>query len=111
MNTKIRKSNKRFYGDTMFARGLSRSGFFSKRESLELEEYGVTFVGLADGTLTPENEDEELFIREITANQPSQFYPAKLWQKYLNTLAKSKVHHGFAKSSGKTSQIEDLATD
>ncbi|GLX78241.1 hypothetical protein tinsulaeT_15810 [Thalassotalea insulae] len=99
MQTEIRKGKTLFFGDKVFPHGLSRSGNFNKRESMELEIYGATFDALTNGTLMPENEEEQQFVLQINTGTPDAIYSVKLWQKYLNAVAKSKVHHGFAKSS------------
>ncbi len=101
MQTEIRKGKTLFYGEQVFPHGLSRSGYFNKRESMELEIYGATFAALTDGTLMPENEEEQQFALLINTNTPDAPYSVKLWQKYLNAVARSKIHHGFAKSSQK----------
>ncbi|WP_077339076.1 DUF413 domain-containing protein [Pseudocolwellia agarivorans] len=104
MNTTIRKGTLFFYGDRTFARGFSRSGYFNKRESLELEEYGHTLQGLANGLLQPENEEEAQFVRDLESVHASSLYPVALWKKYLAAVEKSKVHHGFAKSSPRNNE-------
>ncbi|WP_286235432.1 DUF413 domain-containing protein [Thalassotalea sediminis] len=108
MITNIRKGKSPYYGDNVFTHGISRSGYFNKRESDELLTYGYTFAGLADGSLLPINEDEQLFVEQLTT--VTTYYPAKLWQKYLHAVEKSKIHHGFAKSNAKSSfsQNNDL---
>lgn len=99
MNTTIRKGYAPFYGDQIFPHGLSRSGYFNKRESLELEEYGTSFTALASGAFTPENEEEALFVKEMQSSEESTLPAVKLWKKYLASVEKSRIHHGFANSS------------
>lgn len=110
MDTTIRKGKVPFYGDHVFTHGISRSGYFNKRESEELLIFGHTLAALANGTLTAENEEEQLFIDQVSATEPATFYLAKLWQKYLASVTKSKMHHGFAKSSARStfSQSNDV---
>ncbi|OKY27845.1 DUF413 domain-containing protein [Thalassotalea sp. PP2-459] len=107
MNTTIRKGKVPFYGDHVFTHGISRSGFFNKRESEELLIYGHTLSALANGTLTPENADEQLFIEQISSSEPATLYLATLWQKYTASVMKSKMHHGFAKSSAKSTYTQN----
>jgi len=102
MNTSIRKGQSIFYGDKTFSHGLSRSGYFNKRESEELALYGLTFEGLCNGHLSPENDEEAQFIAAMNNENAADCYPANLWKKYLAALAKSKSHHGFAMSNGRT---------
>lgn len=108
MNTTIRQGKTRFYGDQIFSHGISRSGYFNKREAEELELYGQTLVQLANGTLEPCNEEEETFVFAISNNQPSDLYSVKLWQKYQAAIHKSKTRHGFAKSNLRTHFGEDF---
>lgn len=101
MDTSIRKGERAFYGDSIFPYGIARSGFFNKRESDELNNYGNTFQRLISGDLSPENEEESLFIEQVRAPETIQLYAAKLWHKYLEAVQKSKTRHGFIKSESK----------
>jgi len=100
METTIRRGKSPFYGDHAFSHGIARSGYFNYRESQELEDFGYTLSALLDGTLQPDNEEELKFVQDMKSSEPSNIYAVKLWKKYLDCLAKSKVLHGFAKSSG-----------
>lgn len=111
VDTNIRKGKVRFYGDAIFTHGLSRSSYFNRRESLELEEYGHTLFGLVNGSIIPENEDEQRFVSEMKLDHDISYYPVKLWKKYLAAVDKSKVHHGFSKSSAKNTTMEDLSSE
>lgn len=102
MKILIRKGQSTFYGDSLFPHGISRSGYFNKRESEELALYGKTFEALQNGTLLPENEEEDQFVAAMKTSNESELYSVKLWKKYLDVLEKSRVHHGFSISSGKT---------
>ena len=108
MNTTIRKANTPFYGDHTFSHGISRSGYFNKRESDELMAYGKTFDGLTNGSLKPENDEEVRFVADMQTSDESSLYPVRLWKKYLGSVEKSSVRHGFAKSSGKS--YEDIGS-
>ncbi len=108
MQTAIRPGKLLFYGDQVFSHGLSRSGYFNKRESSELEMYGETFLSLSNGSLAPENDEEKQFIEAVQSTEETSLYPAKLWKKYLHAVAQSKIHHGFAKSSQKDIIVEPM---
>ena len=95
METSIRKGSKPFFGDTIFSHGISRSGYFNKRESEELQEYGATFEALLSGVLAPENAEESAFISGMQTQNESDLYAVRLWNKYLQSVIKSKCHHGF----------------
>lgn len=102
MKTSIRKGQSEFFGDNAFPHGISRSGYFNKRESEELAAYGKTFEGLQSGGLLPCNKEEELFVAAMLTSDESHLYPVRLWKKYLETIEKSHTFHGFSMSNGKT---------
>ncbi len=104
MKTSIRVGKSLFYGDDSFPYGLSRSGHFNKRESDELARYGSTFEGLCDGSLSPINNDEIQFINAMKADIESDLYFVNLWKRYLVAVEKSRIHHGFSISKGKTTE-------
>jgi|GEM_PF-954315 len=105
MNTSIRKGRSMFFGDQSFSRGLSRSGYFNKRESEELAVYGQTFQGLSNGNLVPENEEEAQFVADMKSTEESCLYPVGLWKKYLAAVAQNRVHHSFSRSNGKLNYV------
>jgi uncharacterized protein YifE (UPF0438 family) len=102
MNTLIRKGQSTFFGDNSFSHGISRSGYFNKRESEELALYGKTFEALQNGKLLPENEEEVQFVAAMHTSDESHLYAARLWKKYLEAVEKSRIHHGFSMCNGKT---------
>ena len=102
MQTIIRPGQSTFFGDNSFPYGISRSGYFNKRESDELSQYGKTFEALQQGKLLPENEEEIQFVAAMLTSDESHLYSARLWKKYLAALEKSHIHHGFSMSNGKT---------
>ncbi|GAA5141846.1 DUF413 domain-containing protein [Thalassotalea piscium] len=103
MDTTIRIGSRMFLGDITFSHGISRSGYFNKRESLDLEMYGLTLEGLYSGVLSPTNEEEQLFVDQVMVDEPSNVYAVKLWKKYLEAIQKSKRRHGFMASESKSS--------
>lgn len=119
METSIRRGKRIFLGDQVFSHGLSRSGFFNKRESIELEEYGMQFHALQQGTEQPMNEEEQIFVEQITntliaAGEPipskenAEIYAVKLWRKYLKAVAQAKSRHGFLQSESKVQSAANL---
>ena len=102
MNTSIRIGKNMFYGDNSFPHGISRSGHFNKRESEELAIFGKTFEGLCNSSLSPVNDEEVQFLDAMNSNGESDLYSVNLWRKYLAAVDKSRVHHGFSMSNGKT---------
>lgn len=98
METAIRKGVIPFYASEVFPYGLSRSSYFNKRESEELITYGHTFLSLQNGSVTPLNEEEVVFLNELNSELESSLYAVKLWKKYLNAVQKSRTFHGFSMS-------------
>ncbi len=101
METIIRKGQGTFYGDDSFPHGISRSGYFSLRESEELATWGKTFEGLYNGKIEPTNDEESLFIIETKSVGTSTLYPVKLWLKYLNAIKRSQSGYSFSMCNGK----------
>ncbi|WP_394176403.1 DUF413 domain-containing protein [Thalassotalea litorea] len=108
MQTTIRKGKSPFYGEQSFVHGISRSGYFNRRESLELQEYGKTFQDLCDGVLEPDNEEELRFIHDMQRHDESSLYPVRLWKKYLAAVEKNKSFHSFSRSNGKPESWQTL---
>ncbi len=94
MNTMIRVGVRPFYAEHTFPYGLSRSGYFSKREAEELSIYGHSLQGLLDNSLVPLNEEESTFTREIASGN-CQLHLSKLWKKYMLAISHSKMQYGF----------------
>lgn len=109
MNTTIRKGKTLFYGDHTFLHGLSRSGHFTLKEAEFLESYGHTLSALANETLQPENDEEQLFVVQVNDEGETTLHAAKLWKKYLKAINKSKVGHSFSRSSGRT--VQDMGNE
>lgn len=103
MDTTIRVGSRIFLGDVTFSHGISRSGYFNKRESMDLEMYGLTLESLYSGVLSPTNNEEQQFVDQVMVDEPSDLYPVKLWKKYLDAVHKSKRRHGFMASESKSS--------
>lgn len=111
MDTIIRKGKKMFLGNIVFPHGIARSGFFNKRESEELNDYGYAFESLLNGTLEPENEEEIAFIQAITTASESSLYAVKLWRKYTDSVNRCKRHHGFLRSESKANPLPFVAPE
>ncbi len=52
-------SNRRFYDDKNYPRGMSRSGDYSISEVQILETYGIALSDIANGTRAPITDDEQ----------------------------------------------------
>lgn len=109
MEKEIQKGQKIFYGDPTFARGLSRSGYFSLNESKQLEAYGDTLQQLANGTRAPNNAVEQVFINEVNDDIECTLYASRLWKKYQAAIVKNKTFHSFSKSSLSSSSSVDFS--
>lgn len=108
METTIQLGKRIFLGDQVFSHGLSRSGFFNKRESKELEEYGMRLQALAKGVDLPKNDEEKVFVSEVNGEQMPTLYATKLWRKYIKALTQVKSRHGFLQSESKVQPPQPL---
>lgn len=107
METSIRLGKVLFYAENEFPHGLSRSGYFNKRESEELSLYGITLQGLALCLLSPINDEEEKFILDINSPETSTLYAVNLWKKYLAAVRQKNILHGFTPSERPKEAISD----
>jgi hypothetical protein len=90
MTNTIRLGVRKFYDDVNFIGGISRCGYFTKREAQELIDYGYTLSGLACGQLQPETEAEQLFVDGINSEETPTDNFVKLWHKYQRSLYLAK---------------------
>lgn len=102
-DTKIRIGKKAFYDNQNFRNGIRRSGHFSISESYQLEKYGDTLHQLANGSLSPENEDEDRFVKVCKGEYSPQRPLEKLWLKYLEKTSPQKFHTLFGNKKVKSS--------
>lgn len=79
------REGKRTFSDVLhFPRGFSRSGDFSINDSRLLATYGETLGALANGDISPENEQEQHFIEVCMGEAEPNSKIEMVWIKYLN---------------------------
>jgi hypothetical protein len=90
MNENIKTGSRPFYDDVNFVGGIARSGFFTRKEASDLIDYGYRLQQLVQGVISPETEDEQRFVEEISEQKTTDIlYATKLWQKYLASVEKA----------------------
>ena len=83
----MRRGNSDYFDDKNFPMGFRRSGEFTIPESNLLTEYGMTLKQLTDGSITPESEQEQQFLKVITQQLEPQSPIEKVWIKYLKVTS------------------------
>jgi len=108
------KSNRKFYDDRNYPRGMSRSGDYTLAEVQLLEQYGVALSELASGKRSPINEQEQHFVDVCAAKAEPTYKIEKVWMKYQNKVLTPKQFHtlfGKAKISSDTMANEPVDLD
>ncbi|MBU2870776.1 DUF413 domain-containing protein [Colwellia sp. E2M01] len=92
-------TDRMFYDDKNYPRGLAKSGDFSLSESKIMEQYGVALKALAEQSRAPMTDEEMQFV-EVCVNQLEPVTPIeKAWVKYQNkTLTPKHFHTLFGRS-------------
>ncbi len=86
----MRKLGK-FFDNKHFARGFNRSGEFTISEAQMLENFGSAMMKLYQGEISPEDEEEQLFLRVMNDPESAEKSPyATCWKKYLNKTQPKK---------------------
>ena len=108
-------SNRRFYDDKNYPRGMSRSGDYSISEVQILETYGIALSDIANGTRAPITDDEQRFKGVCDGLYRAESKIEKAWLKYQNKVLTPKQFHtlfGTRKvdddNEPPTADIEDL---
>lgn len=87
------KSNRPFYDDRNYPKGISRSGDYSLKEAQLLEKHGAALLELANGKRQPINQEEKDFIAVCNAEKPAESFIEKAWLKYQNKVLSPKQFH------------------
>lgn len=83
----------KFFDNKHFARGFSRSGEFTISEAQILENYGKAMQGLFDGSLSPEDDDEQEFIVALQeGGEGITNKYAQCWKKYLSKTQRKRTY-------------------
>ena len=107
-------SNRKFYDDKNYPRGMSRSGDYTLAEVNIIEKYGIALTELTNGKRQPATSDEERFMKVIKEGaQPSNAIE-KAWMKYQNKTMCAKQFHtlfGSSKVESDTADAEPVDLD
>lgn len=87
------QSNRRFYDDKNYPRGMSRSGDYTLNEVKILEQHGIALQAIADGSRAPVNEEEQRFKDVCEGKLTATSSIEKTWLKYQNKVLSPKQFH------------------
>ncbi|QOL26971.1 DUF413 domain-containing protein [Thalassotalea sp. LPB0316] len=109
-------SNRRFYDDKNYPRGMSRSGDYSISEVQILETHGVALQEIANGTREPQTEAEIRFKGVCDGIYQAESKIEKTWLKYQNKVLTPRQFHTLFGSrkvddDGDSAPAEDLDLD
>ena len=79
-------SNQKFFDDTHFPRGFARSGYFTIKEAQLLESCGRTMKALFEGSMSPQDQEQQNFVEEINGRRAVESVNALCWLKYLEKI-------------------------
>lgn len=114
MSTSSFKSNRKFYDDKNYPRGMSRSGDFTLAEVNILENHGIALQDLAAGTRNPGTDEEERFVKVCAGELEAESKIERTWKKYQGKVMCPKQFHtlfGRAKVDVDDSDSEPLDLD
>ena len=93
------KSNRKFYDDSNYPKGISRSGDFTLSEVQVLEQYGVALSELSSGKRPPVTEQEQHFVDVCSGQAEPENKIEQVWRKYQNkTLSPKQFHTLFGRA-------------
>ncbi|MDE1513861.1 MULTISPECIES: DUF413 domain-containing protein [Vibrio] len=108
--TAFRQGKKRFFDTKKFPRGFAKSGDFTLAEEEILSLYGNTMLGLESGELTPENDQEQHFIKVLENPDLAEHKLEKAWLKYTR-LARGRKRFHTLNGRNKPDGTEDYTDD
>lgn len=87
------ESDKSFNDFVHFPRGIRRSGLFSIKESVLLEECGDAMMEIYKGERKPADDVEKNFLEQIKGDAVVTDLYAKVFKKYLYEISPKKSHN------------------
>lgn len=99
----------KYFDNKHFPRGFSRSGEFTIKEAQILEAYGRTMQGLMEQTISPEDEEEKLFLQALANEDDKSSVYANCWRKYMKKTQPRRSYTlcGTNKSSSSYDEDDD----
>lgn len=86
-------AGRRYFDDKNFPRGFARSGKFTLKEAQMLEQHGVAYLGLDNGTTAPRNDEEVAFVAMCRGEREAVSSHEKLWAKYKMQVSNTRSFH------------------
>ena len=86
-------TNRRFYDDKNYPRGINRSGDYSISEVQILEKHGVALLEIANGKREAVTDEEKQFKAVCDGERAAQTKIEKTWLKYQNKVLSPKQFH------------------
>ena len=106
------QTNRKFYDDINYPRGINRSGDYSIKEVYLLENHGIAFLDLSSGKREPENDTEAQFIKVCQGDILPSTLEEKTWVKYQNKILTPKQFHTlFGRSKIEETEDEDTVAE
>ncbi|SEK77012.1 hypothetical protein SAMN05216262_102325 [Colwellia chukchiensis] len=105
------QTDRKFYDDKNYPRGLSRSGDYSLKEVAIIENHGIAFLDLASGKRAPVTEVEQQFIKVCQGEILPTTAEEKAWLKYHNKILTPKQFHTLFGRSKVAVFDDDVAAD
>ncbi|KGQ38694.1 hypothetical protein JP35_07635 [Gallibacterium anatis] len=81
---------RRFFDDKNYPRGFARHGDYTIRESQALENHGLAFLELENGSREPVTEEEKQFVAFCRGERPAETFFEKTWAKYRARISRTK---------------------
>ncbi|AMG29076.1 DUF413 domain-containing protein [Grimontia hollisae] len=101
-------SGQKFFDDKHFPKGFARSGYFTIKEAQLLESCGRTMKALFDGTMVPQDEEQQKFVDEVKGRRAAESSYALCWLKYLKEINHKHVVYNLC-STSRSSASEDYS--
>lgn len=83
--------NKPFADSKHYPYGFARSGDFSIAESKLLQSHGSIFAALVDGKISPENDEEQMYLESALGHREPSTPQEKTWLKYQARINRPKA--------------------
>ncbi|MCC4800892.1 DUF413 domain-containing protein [Enterovibrio norvegicus] len=92
-------SGQRFFDDKHFPKGFARSGYFTIKDAQLLETCGRTMKALFEGTMVPQDEEQQKFVDEVNGRRAAESQYSICWLKYLKEINHKHVVYNLCSTS------------
>ena len=87
------QTNRKFYDDINYPRGIGRSGDYSIKDVSLLENHGMAFLELSSDKREPKNDIEIQFLKVCRGDILPSTLEEKVWIKYQRKILTLKQFH------------------